>query len=191
MMRALAKVGFTQSYTYFTWKISKAELAEYMRELVQTDVREYFRAHLWPNTPDILHAYLQRERRRPAFKIRAVLASTLSSLWGIYSGYELMEHTPAGERTEEYLDSEKYQFRPRDWSTPDMLVAFIARLNRVRQANPALQLYDNLRFVHADSPDIIAYVKATADRSNVIIVVVNSSTLTRSGATPISGSIRT
>src|SRR5262249_22768155 len=109
----------------------------------------------------------------PAFKIRAVLAATLSSLWGVYSGYELMENVPVREGSEEYLDSEKYQYKPRDWNQPESLAPFLTRLNSARRENRALQLYDNLRFVHADDGNILAYVKATPDKSNVILVVVN------------------
>jgi starch synthase (maltosyl-transferring) len=172
MMRGLARVGFSESYTYFTWKTSKHELTEYLQELTRGEMREYFRGNLWPNTPDILHAYLQRSRR-PAFKIRAVLAATLSSLWGIYAGFELMENVPVREGSEEYLDSEKYQYRPRDFDQPDSLAPFIARLNTARRENRALQLYDNLTFVHADDPNVLAYVKATPDGSNVLLAVVN------------------
>src|SRR5438046_6551507 len=116
MMKALAKAGFTQSYTYFTWRNTKAELTEYFTELTQTEMREYFRGILFPNTPDILPFHLQ-EGGRPAFMIRAVLASTLSSVYGIYSGFELGENAALPNR-EEYLDSEKYQFKERDWNAP-------------------------------------------------------------------------
>ena len=171
MMRALAKIGFSQSYTYFTWKNSAHELTEYIDELLRSPMREYFRGNLWPNTPDILHAYLQHGGR-PAFVIRAVLASTLSSLWGIYSGYELVENVPVRDGSEEYLDSEKYQYKPRDWSRADSLAPLITRLNRVRRENPALQQYHRLDFVAVDDPNVIAYVKSTEDRANAVLTVV-------------------
>lgn len=172
MMQALAKVGFSQSYTYFTWRTDKHHLAEYLTELTQGPMKEYFRGSLWPNTPDILHEFLQKGGR-PAFVIRAVLAGTLSPLWGIYAGYELCENVPVREGSEEYLDSEKYQYRPRDYGRPDSLAPFLARVNEVRRRNRALQLYENLRFAHADDPHVICYVKATPDRANVVVVVVN------------------
>ena len=171
MMKALAKAGFTQSYTYFTWRDSKQELIEYFTELTQTDMREYFRGNLWPNTPDILPVVLQ-EGGRPAFMIRAVLAATLSSLYGIYSGFELCENQPLPGR-EEYLDSEKYQWKERDWSAPGNIKDWIARLNKIRRENRALQLYDNLRFYQADNDAILFYAKMTAARDNIILVVVN------------------
>jgi starch synthase (maltosyl-transferring) len=172
MMRELAKVGFSESYTYFTWKTTKGELTEYFTELTRSEMKEYYRGNLWPNTPDILHEFLQKGGR-PAFRIRAALAATLSPLWGLYSGYELFENVPVREGSEEYLDSEKYQYKPRDWCTPDTLVPYITRLNLARRANRALQLYDNLYFAHADDPHVIVYVKATPDRSNVVVVAVN------------------
>jgi starch synthase (maltosyl-transferring) len=172
MMRVLAKIGFQQSYTYFTWKNSKTELTEYFTELTTSEMREYYRGNLWPNTPDILHEFLQTGGRA-AFKLRAVLAATLSPLWGIYSGYELCERVPVRPGSEEYLDSEKYQYRPRDWSAADSLAPYLTRLNGIRRAHRALQLYDNLHFAHADDPNLLVYVKATPDRSNVVIVAVN------------------
>ncbi len=171
MMKELAKAGFSQSYTYFTWRNSKQELTEYLTELTQTEMREYFRGNLWPNTPDILSPYLQ-DGGRPAFMIRVVLAATLSPLYGIYSGYELCENEALPGR-EEYVDSEKYQFKARDWAGPGNIKDWIARLNRIRQANRALQLKDNLHFYHADNDAIIFYGKMTAARDNIILVVVN------------------
>jgi starch synthase (maltosyl-transferring) len=171
MMKALAKAGFTQSYTYFTWRNSKQELTEYFTELTQTDMREYFRGNLWPNTPDILPVVLQTGGR-PAFLIRAVLAATLSSLYGIYSGFELCENAALPGR-EEYLDSEKYQFKERDWDAPGNIKDWITRLNRIRRENRALQLYDNLRFYRAENDAILFYGKMTAARDDIILVVVN------------------
>ncbi|MFZ1221257.1 MAG: alpha-1,4-glucan--maltose-1-phosphate maltosyltransferase [Chthoniobacterales bacterium] len=171
MMKALAKAGFTQSYTYFTWRTTKAELTEYFTELTQTGMREYFRGNLWPNTPDILPLHLQ-EGGRPIFLIRSVLAATLSSVYGIYSGFELCENAALPGR-EEYLDSEKYQWKDRDWNAPGNIKNWIARLNRVRKENRALQLYDNLRFYRAENDAILCYAKMTAARDNIILVVVN------------------
>src|ERR1051326_1657713 len=171
MMKALAKAGFNQSYTYFTWRNTKHELVEYFTELIQTDMSEYFRPNLWPNTPDILSPILQ-EGGRPAFKIRVVMAATLSPLYGIYSGYELCENKALPGR-EEYLDSEKYQFKERDWSAPGNIKDWIARLNKIRKENRALQMYTNLRFYRADNDAILFYGKMTPARDNIILVVVN------------------
>ena len=171
MMKALAKAGFNQSYTYFTWRTNKQEITEYFTELTQTDMRDYFRANLWPNTPDILPKHLQ-EGGRPAFMIRAVLAATLSSVYGIYSGFELCENAALPGR-EEYLESEKYQFKERDWEAPGNIKDWITRLNQIRRENRALQSYENLRFYRADNPSILCYAKMTEARDNIILVVVN------------------
>jgi starch synthase (maltosyl-transferring) len=171
MMKALAKAGFNQSYTYFTWRNSKQELIEYFTELTQTEMSEYFRPNLWPNTPDILPFVLQ-EGGRAAFMIRVLLAATLSPLYGIYSGYELCENEALPGR-EEYLDSEKYQFKERDWNAPGNIKDWIAQLNKIRKQNRALQLYTNLRFYHAENDAILFYAKMTAARDNIILVVVN------------------
>jgi starch synthase (maltosyl-transferring) len=171
MMKALAKVGFSQSYTYFTWRNSKRELIEYFTELTQTEMKEYFRPNLWPNTPDILPVGLQ-DGGRPAFMIRVALAATLSTLYGIYSGYELCENEPWPGR-EEYLDSEKYQLKERDWNAPGNIKDWIARLNKIRKENRALQFYDNLRFYPAENEAILFYGKMTPARDNIILVVVN------------------
>jgi starch synthase (maltosyl-transferring) len=171
MMKVLAKAGFNQSYTYFTWRNHKQELIDYFSELTQTQMREYFRGNLWPNTPDILPPILQ-SGGRPAFMIRAVLAATLSSVYGIYSGFELCENAALPGR-EEYLDSEKYQFKERDWDAPGNIKEFIARLNTIRRQNRALQFYDNLRFYNADNGAILFYGKTTPARENVVFVVVN------------------
>jgi starch synthase (maltosyl-transferring) len=172
MMKVLAKVGFTQSYTYFTWRNEKWELAQYLQEITTAPVAEYFRGNLWPNTPDILHATLVRGGR-PAFKLRLVLAATLSSLYGVYSGYELAENVPVAPTSEEYLDSEKYQVKVRNWDAPGNLVDFITRVNTIRRKNPALQGYRNLTFYDADNPNILWYGKATENRDNLIFVAAN------------------
>ena len=171
MMRALAKAGFTQSYTYFTWRSGKAEFKEYFTELTQTEMRDFFRGNLWPNTPDILPFHLQIGGR-PAFMARAVLAATLSSVHGIYSGFELCENVSLPGR-EEYLDSEKYQWKERDWDAPGNIKIWIARINRIRRENRALHFYENLRFYRADNDQILFYGKATAAKDNIILVVVN------------------
>jgi starch synthase (maltosyl-transferring) len=171
MMQTLAKAGFTQSYTYFTWRETAAELREYVTELTKTHMRDYYRANFWPNTPDILPYHLQHAK--PAmFKIRAALAATLSSSWGIYSGYELCEGTPLPGR-EEYLDSEKYQLKARDWNKPGNIKLFITRLNRARRENPALQSYANIEFIPADNDQILAFHKWSDDGQDRIIVIVN------------------
>ena len=171
MMKALAKAGFNQSYTYFTWRNSKRELIEYFTELTQTEMSEFFRPNLWPNTPDILPVVLQ-EGGRAAFMIRVLLAATLSPVYGIYSGYELCENEALPGR-EEYLDSEKYQFKERDWNAQGNIKDWITRLNRIRKQNRALQLYTNLRFYGAENDAILFYGKMTAARDNIILVVVN------------------
>jgi starch synthase (maltosyl-transferring) len=172
MMKVLAKAGFTQSYTYFTWRNGKQELIEYLEEITGAPTAEYFRGHLWPNTPDILHETLQKGGPA-AFKIRLVLAATLSSLYGIYSGYELCERVPVAEGSEEYLDSEKYEIKARAWDAPGNLVGFIAAVNRIRRENPALRRYRNLRFHAADDPNIIWYGKMTPGGENAVFVAAN------------------
>jgi starch synthase (maltosyl-transferring) len=171
MMRALAKAGFSQSYTYFTWRNFKGEITEYLTELTQGPMKEYFRGSLWPNTPDILPEFLQRGGR-PAFMIRAILAATLSSVYGIYSGFELCEGTPLPGK-EEYLDSEKYEIKAWDWERPGNIRPLVTRLNAVRRANPALHEYDNLRFHQADDDHVLFYGKTTADRTSLVFVAVN------------------
>ena len=171
MMKALAKAGFNQSYTYFTWRNTKHELTEYFTELTQTEMSEYFRPNLWPNTPDILPPVLQ-DGGRPAFMTRVLMAATLSPLYGIYSGYELCENKALPGR-EEYLDSEKYQFKERDWNAPGNIKDWIARLNKIRKENRALQLYMNLRFYHAENDAILFYGKMTPARDNIILIAVN------------------
>ncbi|MQA85976.1 MAG: DUF3416 domain-containing protein [Streptosporangiales bacterium] len=160
-MHTLAKIGFHQSYTYFTWRNTKEELEDYLREL-RGDAAAYMRPNFFVNTPDILHEYLQHGGPA-AFKIRAVLASMLAPSWGMYSGYELFEHVPVRPGSEEYLDSEKYQYKPRDWEAAERegrsLGPFIAGLNRLRRAHPALRQLRNLRFHHVDQAEIVAFSK--------------------------------
>ena len=172
IMRYLAKCGFSQSYTYFTWRNTKAELTEYFTELTQTDLREYMRPNLFANTPDILHEYLQHGGR-PAFQARLVLAATLGASYGIYSGFELCENVPVRPGSEEYLDSEKYQIKPRDFEHPGTLAEVIRRVNAARRAHPALQFDRGLRFHPTDNPELICYSKRTVDGSDCVLVVVN------------------
>ncbi len=172
-LQLLAKLGFSQSYTYYTWRNSRHELEEYLTDLTRSEQAEYLRPNFFANTPDILHEYLQHGGK-PAFKIRLVLAATLSPTYGIYSGYELCENTPVRPGSEEYLDSEKYQIRQRDFSAPGNLNEYIRCVNEARRANPALQLYTNLRFHYPDNPSVMAYSKSSEDGSNRLLVVVNT-----------------
>jgi starch synthase (maltosyl-transferring) len=171
LMKWLAKAGFTQSYTYFTWRNFKLELIDYFTELTSPPESDYMRGNLFTNTPDILPYFLQ-ESGRPGFKIRAVLAATLSSVYGIYSGFELCEATPVPGK-EEYLNSEKYDYKVWDWDRPGNIRADIAKINRIRKDHPALHEYDNLRFYWSDDHSILVYGKQTADRSDNVLVVVN------------------
>ncbi|GAA0377174.1 alpha-1,4-glucan--maltose-1-phosphate maltosyltransferase [Microbispora corallina] len=185
MMQTLAKVGFHQSYTYFTWRNSKPEVEEYLSELSH-ETSHFLRPNLFVNTPDILHEYLQHGGV-PGFKIRAVLAALMAPTWGVYAGYELAENVPVRPGSEEYLDSEKYQYRPRDWATAERegrsLAPFITQLNLLRRAHPALQELRNLRFHNVDQPDLICFSKRlngaydTATRrhglGDVVLAVVN------------------
>ncbi|MCB1063726.1 MAG: DUF3416 domain-containing protein [Verrucomicrobiae bacterium] len=171
MMQTLGKIGYNQSYTYFTWRVTKQELTEYVTELTQGEMRDYYRANFWPNTPDILPHHLQHAPPA-AFKLRAALAATLSTSWGIYSGYEFCENQPLPGR-EEYLDSEKYQLKQRDLNQPGNIKGFLGRLNHVRREQPALHSYANVEFVPSDNDQVIAYRKWSDDRRNHILVVVN------------------
>ncbi len=171
MMKALAKAGFTQSYTYFTWRNTKVELTEYLTELTQTPMREYFRPNFFTNTPDILSPVLQ-SGARAAFKMRLVLAATLSPSYGIYSGFELCEHA-AVPGTEEYLNSEKYEIKVRDWNQPGNIKEFIGRVNSIRRGNPSLQQFTSLQFLSTDNDQILFFAKTTPDKENVILVAVN------------------
>lgn len=173
VMYRLAKAGFSQSYTYFAWRNTKEELTDYFTELTHSSVREYFRPNLWPNTPDILPEYLQAGGR-PAFMVRLILAATLGANFGIYGpAFELCENTPLQPGSEEYLNSEKYEIKSYDSDSPRSLKALIARINRIRNQNPALQSDRNLRFHGTDNPSLICYSKATDDLSNILIVIVN------------------
>ena len=173
VMYRLAKLGFSQSYTYFAWRNTKHELTGYLTELVETDVKEYFRPNLWPNTPDILTEPLQFGGRA-AFSARLVLASTLGASYGIYGpAFELLEGRPRSPGSEEYLDSEKYEVRHWDLERPDSLRDLIARVIRIRRDNPALQGNAGLRFHPVDNEQLIAYSKTSEDAANVVVVVVN------------------
>ena len=173
VMHRLAKMGFTQSYTYFTWRNTKYELTDYLTELTRHCSREYFRPNLWPNTPDILHEYLQLGGR-PAFLGRVTLAATLAASYGIYGpAFELLESRPREPGSEEYHSSEKYQIRHWDLDRPESLASYIARLNRIRRENPALQSDWSLRFHPVDNENLICYSKSTDDYANIILVIVN------------------
>jgi starch synthase (maltosyl-transferring) len=173
VMYRLSKLGFTQSYTYFAWKTEKQDLTDYLIELSKTGAVEFFRPNFWPNTPDILHAYLQTGRRS-AFASRLVLAATLASSYGIYGpAFELMEHTPREPGSEEYLNSEKYEIRTWELDRKDSLAPLVTRINEIRRENPALQDIRRLRFHGIDNEQLIAYSKTTEDYSNVILIVVN------------------
>jgi len=175
VMYRLTKLGFTQSYTYFAWRNTKVELIQYFTELTQTEVREYFRPNLWPNTPDILTEQLQHGGR-PAFMARLVLAATLGASYGIYGpAFELCENRPREAGSEEYLDSEKYEIKHWDIDRADSLKEFIGRVNRIRRENPALHNDWSLRFHKLDNDQLFCYSKSTPDGSNVILVVVNLS----------------
>jgi starch synthase (maltosyl-transferring) len=172
MMHELAKIGFHQSYTYFTWRTTKEEIETYVGELAAA--AHYMRPNFFVNTPDILHEYLQHGGPG-AFSIRAILAATLSPSWGVYSGYELYEHLAVRPGSEEYLDSEKYQLRPRDFAAAiadgRSLAPLIGRLNRIRREHPALQQLRNVRFHSVDNPEITAFSKRDAATGDTILVV--------------------
>jgi starch synthase (maltosyl-transferring) len=173
VMYRLAKLGFSQSYTYFTWRNTKREITDYFNELTQTQVYEYFRPNLWPNTPDILPEFLQ-VGGHPSFMVRLILAATLGASYGIYGpAFELCENAPLGPGKEEYLNSEKYELKLRELNSNNSLKNLISRLNRIRKENPALQSNRNLRFHETDNPALLCYSKASDDLSSVIIVVVN------------------
>ena len=171
MMRALGEAGFQQSYTYFTWRNSKAEITDYLNEL-SGHASAYFRPNFFVNTPDILPLNIQTGSNR-SFDIRATLAATLSPTWGVYAGFELYENAPTKPGAEEYLNSEKYEFRPRDWDskTQPTLAPYITKLNQIRQANPSLHFLRNLKFHSIDSEAMLAYSKREGD--NVVLVIVN------------------
>ena len=170
VMKALAKLGFTQSYTYFTWRTGKEELQAYLSELTGYPEREYFRPNFFVNTPDILPFHLQSGESW-IFKARVTLAATLSSSYGMHNGFELLEHTPIPGK-EEYLDSEKYEIKSRDWNAPGNIKDYIARLNRIRQNNAALLQTRNLRFAQIDDPEVIGYIKESIAGDNAVAVAV-------------------
>jgi starch synthase (maltosyl-transferring) len=177
VMAKLAEIGFSQSYTYFTWRTGKHELIEYLEELCHGPKADYMRPNFWPNTPDILSGPL-RHGSRAAFKLRLVLAATLVPSYGVYSGYELLENEPASEFNEEYLHSEKYEVKTRDWSRADSLAPFIAVVNGIRRRHPAFAELRNLRFVASGNDAILAYTKRAADGGDtafgdVVLTVVN------------------
>ena len=173
VMYHLAKLGFTQSYTYFTWRNRKKDITEYLIELTQTPVKDFFRPNFWPNTPDILHEYLQKGGRA-AFMARLALAATLSPNYGIYGpAFELMENTPRQPGSEEYLNSEKYEIKNWDINRPDSLKGFIGRINRIRRDNPSLHRNLNLWFNNTNNDNLLCYSKHTGDLSNIIFTVVN------------------
>jgi starch synthase (maltosyl-transferring) len=175
MMHALARIGFHQSYTYFTWRNTAQEITEYMRELAGP-AAAFMRPNFFANTPDILNEYLQHGGPA-AFRVRAVLAAMLSPTWGIYSGFELSENVPVRPGSEEYLDSEKYQYRPRDWEQANHgwagIAPLITRLNGIRSAHPALHWLRNLRFHHVDQPDLICFSKSSPQDADTVLVIVN------------------
>jgi starch synthase (maltosyl-transferring) len=173
VMHRLAKLGFTQSYTYFAWRNSKHELIEYFTELTQGPGREYFRPNLWPNTPDILTEYLQFGGR-PAFIVRLILAATLGASYGIYGpAFELLDASPRDPGGEEYLDSEKYQIRVWNLNAPHSLSDLIVRVNQARRENPALQSDGSLRFFPVDNDSLLCYAKSDAETENLVVMVVN------------------
>jgi starch synthase (maltosyl-transferring) len=173
VMHRLAKAGFSQSYTYFAWRNTKQELTDYFTELTQTEIGEYLRPNLWPNTPDILPEFLQ-VGGKPSFMVRLILAATLGASYGIYGpAFELCENVPLQSGSEEYLNSEKYELKHRDPHTTGSLKELISKVNRIRKENLALQSNRNLRFHKTDNPSLICYSKATDDFANAIVVVVN------------------
>jgi starch synthase (maltosyl-transferring) len=173
VMQRLAKVGFTQSYTYFTWRNAKWEIEEYLRELSQTEMVDWFRPNFWPNTPDILHATLQYGGP-PAFRLRLMLAALAAPSWGMYSGYELYENTPVREGSEEYLNSEKYQYRPRDGGRPDSLVPMITRVNQIRRRHGgAVAQLRTLQLHTTDNDGVLCFSRSTDARDDILVVIVN------------------
>ncbi len=171
VMKALAKIGFSQSYTYFTWRTTKDELQEYLSELTGYPEREYYRPNFFVTTPDILPVQLQTGETW-LFKARAALAATLSSNYGIYNGFELIEYEPLPGR-EEYINSEKYEIRTRDWNQPGNIKAYLRQLNTIRRKNPALLQTSNLRFLQTNDPDVIGFIKESADGSNAVAVAIS------------------
>ena len=184
----LAKLGFTQSYTYFTWRTSKSELTEFGEQIAEH--ADYARPNLFVNTPDILHESLQHGGPG-MFAIRAVLASTMSASWGVYSGYELFEHRPVREGSEEYLDSEKYELRPRDFEAAlakgESLEPFLARLNEIRRVHPALSEMRTIKFHHVDNDALLAYSKFDPVTGDTVLVVVTLNAFGARGVHAVAG----
>jgi starch synthase (maltosyl-transferring) len=173
VMQRLAKVGFTQSYTYFTWRNAKGELEEYLRELSQTEMVDFYRPNFWVNTPDILHAFLQYGGP-PAFRLRMVLAALSAPSWGMYSGYELHENTPVREGSEEYLNSEKYQLRPRNWAQRDSLAPMVSLVNDIRRRHRrSVALLRTLQLHQIDSDNLLCFSRTTDERDDTLLVIVN------------------
>ncbi|HEX2024444.1 MAG TPA: alpha-1,4-glucan--maltose-1-phosphate maltosyltransferase [Acidimicrobiales bacterium] len=172
IMAMLAQVGFSQSYTYFTWRTGKAELAEYLDEIAHGPKADYMRPNFWPNTPDILSGPL-RNGPPAAFKLRLVLAALMVPSYGVYSGYELSENQPASDANEEYLWSEKYEIKQRDWSSPDSIAPLVIRINQIRRRHPAFAELRNIRFHASLNDNILAWSKHTDDLTDIVLVVVN------------------
>lgn len=172
MMHRLAKLGFDQSYTYFTWRTEKWEIEEYFKELCQSEAKEYMRGMLFPTTPDIFPKHLWNAPAS-AFKLRFLLAATLSSTYGIYNGYELCENEPMPNGKEELNNGEKYQYKTHDWNAPGNIKDFITKINTLRQREGALQEYDNLKFHHCDNPQIMVYSKHLAAEHSTVLCIVN------------------
>lgn len=173
IMAELAKLGYSQSYTYFTWRNNKAEMQEYMTELTRTELREYFRPNFWPNTPDIL-AYEMMHANSNQFVKRLLLAATLSSNYGLYGpAYEFVDNIPTSNGKEEYFNSEKYEIKVHDWTVRNRLTDMMTKINRIRRENPALQDTYNIHFTRTDNDQLMSYIKITEDRSNIIWCIVN------------------
>jgi starch synthase (maltosyl-transferring) len=173
LMYRLAKIGFSQSYNYFPWRNAKWEITQFFTEITKTEVKEFFRANLWPNTPDILTEYLQKGGAN-AFKVRLILAATLGANYGIYGpAFELCDNTPFAEKSEEYLDSEKYEIKRWDTENPKSLRPLITRINRLRMDHRVLQYDQNLEFFPVNNESLICYAKASDDLSEILLMVVN------------------
>ena len=172
VMAKLAEVGFSQSYTYFTWRNEAWELREYVDELAHGPTADYMRPNFWPNTPDILAGPL-RDGPPAAFLLRFVLAATLVPSYGVYSGYELFENAPASDANEEYLHSEKYQLRARDWGRDDSMAPFIATVNGIRRRHPAFRSLRNVRFHASTNEQVLVWTRGHVDDGDLVLVVVN------------------
>jgi starch synthase (maltosyl-transferring) len=169
-MAKLAEVAFTQSYTYFTWRTGRDEFVEYLEEIALGPKADYMRPNFWPNTPDILSGPL-RNGTPAAFRQRLVLAATLVPSYGIYNGYELCENVPMGDTNEEYFQSEKYEIKHRDWTSPDSLAPFVTQINDIRRRHPAFARLGNIAFHHTNNTNLLAFSKKTDD--DLVLVVVN------------------